>query len=64
MNDKRKYVYSLRCAGYLMLNGYPILGIEKNLDNPTKNVYVFNYSNSIDKTIEEYKQRFKNKREA
>ena len=56
MNNKRKYVYSLKCAGYLMLHGYPLLDMQKNKENTNKNVFVFNYSDSIDNAIENYKQ--------
>lgn len=56
MNNKIKCVYSLKCAGYLMLQGYPLLEIQKNRKDTNKNVFIFNYSSSIDNTIEEYKQ--------
>ena len=55
--DKQPYkcIYNLSLAGYLMMHKQPIQRIEKNLDRPWRNVYLFNASKEIEKLIEQYK---------
>ena len=45
MKEKYKCIYSLKLAGYLMMHGYPIRGIEKNKYNPKWDVYFSDYPN-------------------
>lgn len=61
-DQKFKYIFSLRLAGYLMLNGYRILRINHNLQKDNKDVYVFKDEKNIEKAMEEY-TRFKNSKE-
>ena len=56
MKEKYKCIYNMRLAGYLMLNGFPIRKIEPNIHNTKWNVYMFDYSDEIEKTIEFYKE--------
>ena len=41
MEEKFKYIFSLRLAGYLMMNGQRIIRINHNLNVSDKDVYVF-----------------------
>lgn len=56
MNNKSKYqyVFSMKLAGILMANGYKILRINKHLEDNTKDVYVFEKSEEIQKEIDKY----------
>lgn len=40
-NEKFKYIFSLKLAGYLMMCGHRIIRINHNLNVPNKDVYVF-----------------------
>lgn len=52
--QKFKYIFSLRLAGYLMMNGFRILRINHNLQHSNKDVYVFEDSEEICKAMEVY----------
>ena len=55
MEDKKfKYIFSLRLAGFLMMNGFRILRINHNLQKKDKDVYVFEDSNELCKMMEKY----------
>ena len=55
MEDKKfKYIFSLRLAGFLMMNGFLILRINHNLQKRDKDVYVFENSKELCKTMEKY----------
>lgn len=54
MEKKFKYIFSLRLAGYLMMNGFRILRINHNLQRFNKDVYVFEDSEEICKAMEKY----------
>ena len=55
MEDKKfKYIFSLRLAGFLMMNGFRILRINHNLQKKDKDVYVFENSKELRKTMEKY----------
>ena len=63
MEDKKfKYIFSLRLAGFLMMNGFRILRINHNLQKKNKDVYVFENSDALCKTMEKYKE-IKNSKE-
>ena len=54
MEKKFKYIFSLRLAGYLMMNGFRILRINHNLQRFDKDVYVFEDSEEICKAMKKY----------
>ena len=55
MEDKKfKYIFSLRLAGFLIMNGFRILRINHNLQKKDKDVYVFENSNELCKMMEKY----------
>ena len=55
MEDKKfKYIFSLRLAGFLMMNGFRILRINHNLQKKDKDVYIFENSKELCKTMEKY----------
>lgn len=63
MEDKKfKYIFSLRLAGFLMMNGFRILRINHNLQKRDKDVYVFENSNELCKMMEKYNE-IKNSKE-
>ena len=51
---KFKYIFSLRLAGFLMMNGFRILRINHNLQKKDKDVYIFENSKELCKTMEKY----------
>lgn len=49
-----KYIFSLRLAGFLMMNGHRIVRINHNLDVPHKDVYVFVDTPELGLAMSEY----------
>lgn len=49
-----KYIFSLKLAGYLMMNGCRIIRINHNLQIPNKDVYVFKNSKQLENYMEQY----------
>ena len=63
MEDKKfKYIFSLRLAGFLMMNGFRILRINHNLQKKDKDVYVFEDSKELCDAMEKY-SIYKNSKE-
>lgn len=54
MEEKFKYIFSLRLAGHLMKNGCRILRINHNLNVQNKDVYVFEDTEELRKLMGEY----------
>ena len=50
----RRPIYNQRLAGYLMLNGFVLKGIDKNEDGSNRTVFFFNDSDEINKVINEF----------
>lgn len=50
------YVKSQRLAGFLMLKGFVLKGMQPNLDTPKRNVFLFNNSEQLLLAIPKYKQ--------
>lgn len=48
------YVYSQKVAGYLMMNGFVLQGMEL-AKSGERNVFIFNDSDDLNKRIENYK---------
>ena len=57
MKDYKMYtqIFSLRLAGYLMMNGFPIKRIHHNLKTKNKDVYFFEDTPELLQTMLEYK---------
>lgn len=55
MERKMKTIFSQRLAGYLMIKGFVLVGMEQGRNNTGKNVFYFNDSDELSKTMEEYK---------
>lgn len=53
-NTKYQYIFSLRLAGFLMLNGFRILRINHNLKFFGKDVYIFENSEKLQAAMGEY----------
>lgn len=51
-----KQIFSLRLAGYLMMNGFPIKRIHHNLKVKGKDVYLFENTSKIIEFMLKYKQ--------
>lgn len=58
---KKQLVFSNHCAGWLMTKGYVLqdLGKRDKGENKQLNVYVFNKTNELLRSLNEYKQLFK-----
>jgi hypothetical protein len=54
---KKEYViFNQRLAGYLMMNGFVLKRLDKSKHKDSKmNVFIFNESENLLKTIEQYK---------
>jgi hypothetical protein len=53
---KKEYViFNQRLAGFLMMNGFPLKHIERN-ELTNKNLFFFNESDELFKTIKNYKE--------
>lgn len=57
----RLIIFSQRMAGYLLISGFVLQGIEKSADG-SRNVFIFNDSDPIKRKMDEYKN-FKTKLE-
>ena len=57
MKDYKMYkqIFSLRLAGYLMMNGFPIKRIHHNLKYKNKDVYLFEDTDELTQVMLEYK---------
>ena len=58
MKNKKVYkqIFSLRLAGYLMLNGLRIRRIHHNLKELNKDVYLFDDTPELESAMKEYKK--------
>jgi hypothetical protein len=63
MEEKFKYIFSLKLAGYCMMHGQRIIRINHNLNVPNKDVYVFVDTPELCKLMSEYSNRNKNSKE-
>lgn len=52
--QKFKYIFSLKLAGYLMMHGQRIIRINHNLNISDKDVYVFNDTPELCRLMSEY----------
>lgn len=57
MEQKFKYIFSLKLAGYLMMNGQRIIRINHNLNVRDKNVYVFLDTPELCQLMSEYSNK-------
>lgn len=55
--EKFKYIFSLKLAGYLMMNGHRIIRINHNLNIQKKDVYVFIDTPDLRQLMSEYSNR-------
>lgn len=54
IEEKFKYIFSLKLAGYLMMNGQRIVRINHNLNIKDKDVYVFINTPELCRLMSEY----------
>ena len=57
MKEKFKYIFSLKLAGYLMMNGHRIIRINHNLNVSNKDVYVFIDTPELCQLMSEYSNK-------
>ena len=58
MKEKKfKYIFSLKLAGFLMMNGQRIIRINHNLNVSDKDVYVFVDTPELCKLMSEYSNK-------
>ena len=55
--ERYKYIFSLKLAGFLMMNKQRIVRINHNLDVPDKDVYVFIDTPELNQLMGEYSKR-------
>lgn len=55
--EKFKYIFSLKLAGYLMMNGKRIFRINHNLSGNGKDVYVFENTPEVCQLMSEYSKK-------
>ena len=55
--EKFKYIFSLKLAGFLMINGQRIIRINHNLNVPNKDVYVFVDTPELCRLMGEYSNK-------
>lgn len=55
--ERYKYIFSLKLAGFLMMNGQRIIRINHNLDISNKDVYVFIDTPELRQLMGEYSNR-------
>ena len=53
-----KQIFSLRLAGYLMMNGFQIKRIHHNLKVKNKDVYLFEDTPELEQAMLEYKKNY------
>ena len=63
MEEKFKYIFSLKLAGFLMMNGQRIIRINHNLNVSDKDVYVFVDTPELCQLMREYSKKNKNTKE-
>lgn len=63
MIKEYKQIFSLRLAGFLMLNGIPIRRIHHDLKTKNKNVYMFDNDEKIEELMIEYSKLKRSKEE-
>ena len=61
--EKFKYIFSLKLAGYCMMHGQRIIRINHNLNIPNKDVYVFVDTPELCQLMSEYSNKDKNSKE-
>lgn len=56
--EKKPYkcIYNQQLAGFLMLNKQPLQRMERNLDLPWRNVFLFNDTKEVEQLMLQYKQ--------
>lgn len=63
MEEKFKYIFSLKLAGYLMMHGQRIIRINHNLNVANKDVYVFIDTPGLCQLMSEYTNKYRNSKE-
>ena len=58
MRDK-KFIKTQRLAGYLMLNGFVLLKMDKDKKNKKYDIYIFKNEMGIEDAIDKYKRTYK-----
>ena len=58
MNDERgmKLIFSQYLAGWLMMKGYMLRGMRPDKMKKSKNVFLFKWSEQLEKDIEKYRE--------
>lgn len=56
MNERKmKTIFSQRLAGYLMIKGFVLVGMEQGRNKSGKNVFYFNDSDELKRVMDEYR---------
>lgn len=55
----KKFIKTQRLAGYLMLNGFVLLKMDKDKKNKKYDIYIFKNKTGIEDAIDKYKRTYK-----
>lgn len=55
----KKFIKTQRLAGYLMLNGFVLLKMDKDKKNKKYDIYIFKNETGIEDAIDKYKRTYK-----
>ena len=62
MDEKNyQYIFSLKLAGHLMINGCRLIRLNHHLSGNGKDVYVFEKTRKVEKIVNEYMKKAKEK---
>jgi hypothetical protein len=53
-----KFVKTQKLAGYLMMNGFRLLRMDKDRTNPIYDIYFFEKREGLEEAIDEYKVKY------
>lgn len=56
-----QYIFSLKLAGHLMMNGCRLIRLNHHLSGNGKDVYVFEKTKKVEKIVNEYMKKAKEK---
>lgn len=54
---KKRYIFSQKLAGLLMLKGFVLKEMRPDKHNPSRNVFVFNNSEELEKVLDGFNRK-------
>lgn len=53
-----KFVKTKKLCGYLLMQDFTLLRVDKDRNNPNFKIYIFKNQEGIEEAIDDYKERF------